>query len=361
MNSRERFRATTSACRRLPRTTILPLVHPNGKNARSFDLVSLGEPLLRLTPPSGELLRRAASLSVHVVGSQLNVAADLARLGRRTMLLSKVPDNPLGMLVLDACRSYGLDVSHVKLAAGGKMGVTWVEQSAAPRVPLTVFDRAGSAASTIAEGDFPWASILSDARFACTDGIFPGLSASCARAAEAFLAAARACGCVTCFDVNYRSHLWTPEAARATLRRLLPHVDILATSSDISGQVFGFSGPDEAVMEQYAREFGCRVVCLTNREMMGLQRGAWNSKALAEGRVTEGLRQEFEIVDRYGTGDAWFAGFLHGSMSGTVEYALSFGNALCALAHTQSGDVAHVTAEQVEAVMGAEHDLRVKR
>ncbi len=336
-------------------------MRPNRKRARRFDLVSLGEPLLRLTPPAGVPLRRASTLAVDVVGSQLNVAANLARLGRRTMFLSKVPDTPLGMLVLDACRGYGLDVSHVGLVPGGKMGTTWVELSAAPRAPLAVFDRAGSAASTIGESDFPWSSILSQASFACTDGIFPGLSASCARAAETFLETARACGCTTCFDLNYRAHLWTPREARACLRKLLPLVDILAMSADVSKMVFGFDGSDQAIMERYAREFGCRVVCLTKREMMGLRRGAWTSKALLDSQAAEGCRQEFEIVDRYGTGDAWFAGFLYGYRDGDLRHALSFGNALCALAHTQTGDVVHVTAREVSEVMGENHDLRVKR
>lgn len=329
--------------------------------SRPYDLVSLGEPLLRLTPPEGEPLRRAASLSLHVVGSQLNVAADLAALGRRTMFLSKVPATALGLLALDACRGFGVDVSHVPTVPSGKMGVTWVELSAAPRVPLAVFDRAGSAASTIDETSFPWESIVSQAAYACTDGVFPGLSPGCARATESFLTTARAGGCVTCFDVNYRAHLWAQEEARACLRKLLPHVDILATNADVSSSVFGFTGTEEQVMERYAAEFGCRVVCLTRREMMGLHRGAWSSKARMDGRVTEGCRQEFEIVDRYGTGDAWFAGFLYAWDGRDVGRALSFGNALCALAHTQRGDVVHVTAAEVEQVMGGQNDLRVKR
>jgi 2-dehydro-3-deoxygluconokinase len=342
------------------------LPHPAARGypsavSRLYDLVSLGEPLLRLTPPEGEPLRRAASLSLHVVGSQLNVAANLAGLGRRTMFLSKVPDTALGLLALDACRGFGVDVSQVRTVPGGKMGVTWVELSAAPRVPLAVFDRAGSAASTIDESSFSWGPILSEAAYACTDGIFPGLSPGCARAAEAFLTTARASGCVTCFDVNYRAHLWAQEEARACLRRLLPHVDILATNADVSSSVFGFTGSEEQVMERYATEFGCRVVCLTRREMMGLHRGAWSSKARVDGRVAEGCRQEFEIVDRYGTGDAWFAGFLYAWDGRDVARALSFGNALCALAHTQRGDVVHVTAAEVEQVMGGHNDLRVKR
>ena len=116
------------------------------KPAARYDVVTLGEPLLRLSPPGKCQLRRTSSLHLYVVGSQLNVAANLARLGRRTAFLTKLPDNPLGLLALDACRSYGIDVSHIRLVPGGKMGVTYVEFSASPRAPLAVYDRAGSAA-----------------------------------------------------------------------------------------------------------------------------------------------------------------------------------------------------------------------
>jgi 2-dehydro-3-deoxygluconokinase len=336
-------------------------VRPSPASDRSFDLVSLGEPLLRLTPPAGEPLRRATSLSVHVVGSQLNVAADLARLGLRTAILSRLPDTPLGQLALDACRGYGVDVSRVQLVPGGKMGTTWVEQSAAPRVPLSVFDRAGSAASTIDESAFPWEAVLAEAAMVSTDGIFPGLSPGCARAARAFLSAARAQGCTSCFDVNYRVHLWTAREARACIAGLLPLVDILATNADVSKLLFGFEGSDDAIMDRYAREFGCRVICLTRREINGLHRGAITSTARCDNAVAEGVRQEFEVVDRYGTGDAWFAGFLYGFTRGSLGYALGFANALCALAHTQTGDVVHVSAQDVENAMGKDHDLRVKR
>jgi 2-dehydro-3-deoxygluconokinase len=52
-------------------------------------------------------------------------------------------------------------------------------------------------------------------------------------------------------------------------------------------------------------------------------------------------------VDRFGTGDAFFAGFLHGYLEGDIAFALEFGNALCALAHTVPGDVAQVSADEV--------------
>jgi len=328
----------------------------------TYDIISLGEPLLRLSPPGYEQLRRASTLNLCVVGSQLNVAANMARLGGRAAFLTKVPENSLGWLAIDACRSYGVDVAQMRQLPGGKMGTTYVEFSAAPRAPLAVYDRAGSAASTIGPEDFPWETLAAATRLAYTDGIFPGLSASCFQASLAMLTAARQHNSLTGFDVNYREHLWTPEAALAAWSQLLPLVDILITNRNVSEAIFGYRGTDEEIMRRYADAFGCRVVCLTSRELHGLQRGAWSSQALADGEYFAGTRREFEIIDRYGTGDAWDAGFFYAYLHGrTIPYALEFGNTLCALAHTIQGDIVHVQAAEVEASMGEQADLRVRR
>jgi 2-dehydro-3-deoxygluconokinase len=326
------------------------------------DLVTIGEPLLRLAPPRFEQLRRASTLDMSLAGAQMNVTANLARLGWKTALLTKLPDNALGHWALDALRSFGVDVAHLRLVPGGKMGLTFVEHSAAPRVPLSVFDRRGSAAGTIEETDFDLETILGGARMAYTDGIFSGLGAGCSRTVVRFLETARRHGVTTCFDLNYRQHLWTPLRALRVWQTLLDKVDILVTNRSVSEEVFGFYGSDEEVMREYADRFGCAVVCFTYRETLGLRRGAWRSSVLAAGTFTESGRKEFEVVDRYGTGDAWFAGFLHGWDSrGDPSFALNFGNALCALAHTIEGDVANVSVQDVLAAMEDTPDLRVKR
>ncbi|MHB1001912.1 MAG: PfkB family carbohydrate kinase [Armatimonadota bacterium] len=328
-----------------------------------YDLITIGEPLLRMSPPRYVQLRRTDTLDVFVVGSQLNVAANFARLGKQAAFLTRLPDNPLGLMALDACRSYGLDVSHIKMVPGAKMGVTYVEFSIAPRAPVAVYDRAGSAAGTTSPDDFDWDSLLASTKFAYTDGIFPGLGPSCSEATAAFFDAAKRHGCTCCFDVNYREHLWTPDAARASWSKILPKIDILVTNRGVSEAVFGRpeSDSDEDMMRFYAETFGCRVVCLTSREIMGTESGAWNSMALTSDGIIHGRRTEFDIVDRYGTGDAWFAGFLYGFAEKGPAYGLDFGNAMCALAHTIEGDVAHLTPSDVEAIMVDKIDLRVRR
>ena len=327
----------------------------------TYDLVSLGEVMLRLSPPRFERLRQATRLDVRVAGSQLNVAANLAQLGKRAAFVSLLPGNELGVLARDACLGYGVDVSHLRLVDGVRMGVNFVEFGATPRAGVAVYDRAGSAASTITAIDFDWAGILSGARLAYSDGIFPGLGEGCFEATLAFLRTAREAGCVTCFDVNYREHLWTVERARAAWGQILPLVDVLATNRSVAEAVFGYAGTDVELLTRFRADFGCRTVCLTSREIDGVLRGAWSSQALHDGQMTQGRRYEFDVIDRFGTGDAWFAGFLYGYLDGDVAFALNFGNALCALAHTIEGDVARVSAADVLPLLDDEPDLRVRR
>ena len=47
----------------------------------SYDIVSLGEPLLRFTPPKGTPLNSTTYLDLTIAGSQFNVAANLSCLG----------------------------------------------------------------------------------------------------------------------------------------------------------------------------------------------------------------------------------------------------------------------------------------
>jgi 2-dehydro-3-deoxygluconokinase len=327
----------------------------------TYDLVSLGEVMLRLSPPRFDRLRQATRLDVHVAGSQLNVAANLAQLGKRTAFVSLLPANELGVLARGTCQGYGVDVSHLRLVEGSRMGVNYVEFGATPRAEVAVYDRAGSAASTIAADDFAWADILRGTRLAYTDGIFPGLGTGCFEATLAFLQTAREVGCFTCFDVNYREHLWTGERARAAWGEILPLVDVLATNRSVAEAVFAYEGADDDLLAQFQAEFGCRTVCLTSRTIDGVLRGGWSSKALHDGRVIQGRRYDFDVIDRFGTGDAWFAGFLYGYLDTDVSFALDFGDALCALAHTMEGDVARVSAAEVLPLLAAEPDLRVRR
>jgi len=326
-----------------------------------FFLTSLGEVMLRLSPPGYERLRTARCLNVRMCGAQFNIAADLAVLGKSTAFVSKLPANELGALARTAGVSYGVDMSHVQMTPDTRMGVIYVEFGADPRPGIHLYDRKGSAASTIKPADFDWDRILTDTRFAHTDGIFPGLNTGCREATIEFLKAARKAGCEICFDMNYRETIWSPEEARKLYREILGYVDIVVTNQSVSKIVFGVEDTEEEFTQRYPQEFGCRIVCMTSREMQGRRHGKWKSLALFENRFEYGRPFEFEVVDRYGTGDAFLAGFLFGYSEGGVKYGLDLGNALCALAHTTEGDVISSSSNEVEQLLEGGTHFEIRR
>jgi 2-dehydro-3-deoxygluconokinase len=315
------------------------------------DLVSLGEIMLRYSPPRYKRLRQARSLDVNVCGAQFNVAANLASLGKHSMFVTKLPANELGLLAQSMAVGLGVDMSHVQFVPGARMGVIYVDFAVEPRRSQHIYDRENSAASTLGPQDFDWSHILAGARLAHVDGIFPGVSHSCHDATLAYLDAARAVGCTVCFDVNYRETIWRPEQAKSVFEDILGKVDILVTNRSISESLFGYDGDDLSLMSRYRDRFGCQVVCLTYREMESASRGQWRSVALCQDQLLQGRRIAFEVVDRFGAGDAFVAGLLCGYLAGDVQWGLDLGDAMCALSHTTEGDAAGVSLEEVKAVL----------
>ena len=325
------------------------------------DLVSLGEVMLRMSPPKYERIRDAASFVVRPCGAQFNMAADFAALGKRSVFLSKLPDNDLGILARSAGMRYGVDMSRVKTVGDSRIGVIYVEFGVAPRAGLHLYDRRGSAASTISPSDFEWQEILQGARLAHTDGIFPALGESCSEATLEFVRAAKAANVTVCFDMNYRETMWSSGQARDLYRKVLPFVDVLVTNRSVSEMVMQYRGSNDDLMRRYHDDLGCATVCLTSRHSLNLTSGSWESIALHEGRVRQGRRFDFEIVDRFGTGDAFFAGFLFGILERDITFALDLGNALCALAHTTEGDVIQTSAEEAMRLVAGESAVTLSR
>lgn len=80
------------------------------ESASLYDLVSVGECMIRLNPLGHERLEYANQLEVFVGGGEYNVAYALSRLGLRTGWVGKLPQNPLGRLILNHGRAVGVDV-----------------------------------------------------------------------------------------------------------------------------------------------------------------------------------------------------------------------------------------------------------
>src|SRR5256885_12287039 len=81
-----------------------------------YDLLSVGECMVRLSPPGHGRIEFSPTLEVHVGGGEYNVAYALARLGLRTSFLSRLVDNPVGRIILNHGRAVGVDMRQVGMA-----------------------------------------------------------------------------------------------------------------------------------------------------------------------------------------------------------------------------------------------------
>ncbi len=325
------------------------------------DLVTFGEAMVRLSPPGHRRLEQATSLEVTVGGAELNVAAGAARLGLQTKWVSCLPDNPLGRMVRNKAREFGVDTSCIAWDPGARMGLYFVEYGASPRPSSVLYDRNPSAMNDL-RANFDWDAILDGARAFHATGITTALSERNAEQVATGLHTARAKGVLTSYDLNFRSKLWSKERARAVQEPLMGLVDVLMTTEEDVTTVFGIRASDcrEAARE-LAQRFGCKIVTITLRGDISVLRNTWTAVACSDGSFYDDRTYDIEIVDRVGGGDAYAAGFLFGVLSGDVAKGVRYGNAFSALKQSSWGDFSWATLAEVEAQVAGSGGLRIVR
>lgn len=333
------------------------------KDEVRFDLLSLGEVLLRFDPGDTRI-EDAHSFTVWDGGAEYNVAANLSRVFRlRTSIATAMCDNPLGRLAEGLVRKAGVDTSNIKWRADGRNGIYFIERGFGIRAPASAFDREHTAVSKLQPKDLnPERFFAEGIRWFHTGGVFAGLSASTPETAQKIMAAAREQGAVVSYDLNYRDSLWRErggiDAANAVNRMLLPFADV----------VFGVFGFDPklsaytdsafaACSEKMIREFpNLKVVVSTLRETHSADRHSLGAAAFAGGKViTADPIRNVDVLDRVGSGDAFAAGTIYGILAEEeIETAINCGTALGALTMTTPGDTAAVSSEEVFGIMHGE-------
>ncbi|WP_255196348.1 bifunctional 2-dehydro-3-deoxygluconokinase/2-dehydro-3-deoxygalactonokinase [Halorarius litoreus] len=310
------------------------------------DLLTFGETMLRLTPPADERIEAADTLAVHVGGAESNVAVAAQRLGVDAAWASKLPDSPPAERIVRAIREQGVDPL---IARGeGRVGTYYLETGDAPRGSNVVYDREGAAVRTATPDDLPL-DRLRDADIFYTSGITPALSETLVDTVVELFAVANDAGTEIAFDLNYRAKLWSPEAARDTLRGLLPAVDTLVVAERDAATVLERGGDAESVARDLTAEYDCETAVVT--------RGAEGALAVHDGTTHE--QPVFDADSPYpvGTGDAFVGGFLARRLrGGSVPEALEYAAATAALKRTIPGDMAQLSPEEVAAVVAGEAD-----
>ena len=175
-----------------------------------YDVVTLGESMLRLTPPGDLRIEQTLSFDIWVGGTESNTAVGLARLGLDVAWFSRLPASPLGRYISNRIAQYGVDTSQVVWAPDERLGIYFHEKAQAPRASEIIYDRRDSAMSRMTLRDLP-ADLFraGEAQLFHTTGITMAISETARESALEAMRRAQAAGWRTSFDTNYRGKLWS--------------------------------------------------------------------------------------------------------------------------------------------------------
>lgn len=309
------------------------------------DVLTIGEAMLRLSPPTGVSLSQAPTFDVHVAGSEANVAVALASLGRAVSWVSRLPDNRLGHRVSRHLRAAGVDVGAVEWDPNGRLGTYFVELDGGPRGVSVTYDRAGSSASAMSPSTIPWDDVAS-ARIVHLSGITPALSPACRQTCLEVARVVRGSSeTLLSVDVNHRARLWASEDARTCLSEMAAEADVVVCTAEDAGDVFGLTGDAGGVAGRLAEELGASTVIVT--------RGAEGAVLRTGDQTTTIASRPTTIVDRLGAGDAFVAGVIDGILDGDVVAGMERGAVLAAVALATAGDQVMMSRAELEAASGA--------
>ena len=288
---------------------------------KAFDLLSLGEVLLRLSPPSNERLVRGETLQKQVGGAELNVVSGVSLLGLRTGIISKLPSNDIGTYAKNRIRFCGVSDDHLVYddSPDARLGIYYYENGAYPRKPGVVYDRRHSSVNTISIDDFD-ETLFTSARCFHTSGITLALSEQCRKTGIEMIRRFKEAGALISFDVNFRANLWTGDEARACIEQILPYVDIFFCSEDTARLTFLKTGDAKDIMKSFTEDYPISIVASTQRIV--------HSPKVHTG-VLYGLLSDYENCQR----------------------ALEIGNATSAVKNTIPGDLPSSDLKEIENVI----------
>jgi 2-dehydro-3-deoxygluconokinase len=357
----------------------MPVLHIPPPDNGGYDLISLGEVMLRLDP-GDERIHTTRTFRVWEGGGEYNVARGLRRcFGLKTAIVTALAENGIGRLVEDLILQGGVNSSFIKwidydgVGRSVRNGMNFTERGYGIRGALGVSDRGHTAVSQLIKGDIDWRKLFETTRvrWLHTGGIFAALSESTPGVIEEAMIAARDNGVIVSYDLNYRPSLWEGVGGKAKAlevnSRLAPYVDVMLGNEEDFTACLGFQveGVDENLSSLEIASFrkmitkvveaypNFKVVATTLRTVKSASVNDWSAICWADGEFHQApMRENLQILDRIGGGDSFASGLIYGLLkTGDPQKAVDYGAAHGALAMTTPGDTSMATLKEVEKLM----------
>lgn len=286
------------------------------------ELLAIGRISADLYPQQQGPMRDVTTLAKSIGGTATNVAVATARLGHRVALGTKVGNDAFGDDVRNALENrFGVDTTYVtthpeyatplafaELNPVEEPNIIFYRQPKAPDMELTPEDFVDA---PIEDVDILW---IPASRFADEPS----------RSTVTGVLMRRARRSHTIFDLDWRPHFWSSEAAgSAQIQPLLKHFSIVIGNRDECRVAVDSEDPETAADRLLDMGVEAAVIKMGGDGVLVAQR--------------DGTREQIapfpvEVVCGLGAGDAFGGAFCHGLLSGwSVAESVRYGNAAGAI------------------------------
>ncbi len=340
-------------------------------------VVTFGEIMLRLSTPGFKRFVQSDSFDVNYGGGEANVAVALANYGFESYFLSKLPKHEIGQSAVNAMRKYGVHDDYI-VRGGDRVGIYFLETGASQRASKVIYDRAGSAVTTLKKDEVDFDAIFKDAKWFHWTGITPALGKDSQEVLATACEVAKKYGVTISTDLNYRAKLWSTKEAQAVMVPLMKYVDVCIANEEDAEKSLGFKAGktnvdsaelDEqgyfALAEQLKSTFGFKTVAITLRESHSASRNGWSALLHDDKdckKPYRSKRYDVQLIDRVGGGDSFASGLIYGLLTkDNTQSALEYAVAASCLKQTIPGDFNLVSIDEVEKLAKGSGSGRVER
>jgi 2-dehydro-3-deoxygluconokinase len=341
------------------------LVKVDKKNNSSMKkIVTLGEVMLRLSPPGNQRFFQTNSFEVEFGGSEANVGAALAYWGMHVAHLTAFPDHEIGWSAAGHLRKNGIDTRFIPHIPG-RMGIYFLEQGAMQRSSQVIYDRANSAFTGFDGKNLDWNQVFDEVSWFHWSGITPALSRECAALTLKALQEAQKRGITVSGDLNYRSNLWQfGKAPHEVMPELMELTNvIIAGTRDFRNCLNEeFKGFTEVKKMAFDRFPVLEYIVKTDRISHSSSNNTISATLFSKKKTFSSKAYELtHIVDRVGTGDAFAGGLIYGLLHMKPKDAIEFAMAAGAIKHSVPGDILLCSLQEIKDLASGEAIGKIKR
>ena len=318
------------------------------ETASPAGLLTFGESMGLISTSGIGTLDVAREATIGIGGAESNVAIGVARLGHPVTWIGRLGRDAVGELLRRRLNAEAIDTRAIP---DDSFTGLMVRHSRTGNLTHVDYHRSGSAGSRLRPEDIP-AHLVEQAAVVHLTGITPSLSRSAAAAAAHAVHAARAGGITVSIDVNYRSKLWRPDAARTGLTPLIAQANIVFAGIDEAQLILETSCDDAA-------ELARRLTALGPAEAV-VKEGERGCSALIDNVAYHESAVPVTVIDPVGAGDAFVAGYLAARLAGaSPAQRLRMATASGAYAVSVPGDCELLpTASELEQMLQSKEVVR---